>query len=299
MGAGVARIGRFGDRRARLTMIGPAFVTLIAVLIYPLGYTVWISLHNQKVGREAGSLTLERYGEVLTNGSFWHGMAVSAQFLVGAVALELVLGVLLALLISRPTPGMAVLRGLIILPVLLSPVIAGILFKLLLNEEFGVVNEMLGWVGLGPVEWLSHATQAKISIILMDAWQWTPFMALLIAAGIGSLPPEPLEAAAIDGARPWQRLRLVTLPMLSRVIFVTVAFRIVFALATLASVLVLNDGGPSQATNLFSLYVYQQGFQFFNTSYAAAASMVVMTIVLVLFAVCFGPLLRRWETGRA
>ncbi len=294
-----ARLARFGDRRARLTMIGPAFLALAVVLVYPLGYTVWISLHNQKVGRDAGSLTLERYGEVLSSGSFWHAMSVSGIFLAGAIALELVLGVLLALLISRRAPGMALLRGLIILPVLLSPVISGILFKLLLNEEFGVINEIFGWVGLGPVEWLSHSAQARMSIILMDAWQWTPFMALLIAAGISGLPPDPLEAAAIDGARPWQRFRLVMLPMLSRVIFVTVAFRIVFALATLASVLVLNDGGPSQATNLFSLFVYQQGFQFFNTSYAAAASMVVMTIVLVLFTVGFGPLLRRWETGQA
>ena len=278
-------------------MIVPALLVIGVVVIYPLVYAVWTSFHGARLGDlSGGGLTLQRYSEVFGDPRFWHSMGVSGLFLVCVVSIELVLGLALALLFSQPAPGMSVLRGILVLPVLMSPVIIGLLWKLVLNEQFGLVNTVLDGTGLPTAPWLSDTGWAKASIVVMDVWQWTPFMALLLAAGLHGLPREVLEAASVDGARPLTRFRTVVLPMLTKVIFISVAFRIVFALSTFASVFVLTQGGPNRATDLFSLFIYREGLQNFNTSYAAAASLVVLVIVLVSFTALFWSALRRWAS---
>lgn len=287
---------RLADRHPALVMVTPALLVIFAVVLYPLGYAVWVSLHGARLGDlSGGSIGIDTYGDVLGDHRFWRSISVSAVFLVVAVAIELVLGMALALLFSQPAPGMAFLRGILILPVLLSPVIIGILWKLLLNQEFGVVNKALRAIGLPAAPWLTDPTWAKGSIVLMDVWQWTPFMALLLAAGLHSLPEEVLEAAHVDGARPVYRFRTIVVPLLARVIFVALAFRLVFALSTFATVYVLTQGGPDLATDLFSLFIHREGLRNFNTSYAAAASLVVLLMALTSFAVAFRSPLRKWE----
>lgn len=277
-------------------MVLPALLVILAVVLYPLVYALWTSFRGARLGNlSGGGFTLQTFQDVLTDHRFWRSMSVSAVFLLTAVAIELVLGMGLALLFSRRAPGMGVLRGILILPVLLSPVIVGVLWKLLLNQEFGLVNNVLRAVGLSAAPWLTDPRWAKVSIVLMDMWQWTPFMALLLTAGLQGLPSEVLEAAHVDGARPAHRLRTIVLPLMARVIFVALAFRLVFALSTFASVYVLTQGGPNLATDLFSLFIYREGLRNFNTSYAAAASLVVLVIAVALFALAFRSPLRKWE----
>jgi multiple sugar transport system permease protein len=266
----------------------PALCYILLIVIYPLCYALWASFTDLRLtSPRHGFVWLDTYADALGDEVFWDSLRATAVFLLAAVTLEFVLGLSLALSFRRMAGTHPVMRALLLLPMMVTPVSVGLVWKLMLNSEFGILTWLTDAVGLGRVLWLSEPALALVSIIVMDVWQWTPFMFLVLLAGLESLPREPFESAEVDGASGWQTLRLVTLPMLRRVSTVAVVFRLMFAVATFDSVFVLTKGGPARATDLVTLFIHREGFVNLNISFASAVSFLLLIAVLAVVTLLF------------
>ena len=272
--------------------ITPAFLVLFVILIYPLGYSFWLSFHDWTLYNFRTAIPfvgLGNYIQLLTNGEFFHSVGITLGFMAGAITLEFILGMGLALLINHDLWGKGVIRSLILLPMMVTNVVIGLTWRLLFSYQFGIINYYLGVLGIAPVQWLSSPTMAMPSIIIVDVWNTTSFVTLMLLAGLQSLPDEPFEAARIDGASAWQTFRYLTLPLLRPTILVALLWRIIDTFRIFDVVYLLTAGGPARATETVSLFVYRNGFQLFNLGYASAASylmilgMLIMAVIVTRF----------------
>ena len=262
--------------------VGPAFCYILLVVIYPLFYSLWASFTNMRLTSPLTSFVgLDTYAQALSSEIFQDSLAVTALFLVSVVVLEFILGFALAYSFSRMTGTHPAMRALLLLPVMATPVSVGLIWKLMLNSDFGIL------AGGGSILWLSDPQLAILSIVIMDVWQWTPFMFLILLAGLEGLPKEPVESAQVDGASRWQILLHVTLPMMRRIVVVAVVFRLMFAIATFDTVYVLTKGGPARATDLITLFIQREGFVNLNIASASAISFLVLIAVLAVTTVLF------------
>jgi multiple sugar transport system permease protein len=194
----------------------------------------------------------------------------------------LILGMGLALLLNQELKGRGLLRSFILLPMMCTNVVIGLMWRLLLNYQYGLVNYYLGRLGFLPVEWLSSPDVAMASVVLVDVWNTTSFVALMLLAGLQSLPDEPYEAARIDGASPIQSFFYLTLPLLKPIILVTLLWRFIDTFRIFDVVYLLTAGGPARATETVSIYIYRYGFQSFNLGVSAASSFIMLLIMLVV-----------------
>lgn len=280
-------------RHRRLVLAGsallaPAFLYILLIVIYPLLYAVWASFTNLRLTRPVSNfIWFDTYIAALSSKIVHDSLTVTVLFLLLSVVLELVLGLLLALSFHRMRSSHPILRSLLLLPIMVTPVSVGLVWKLMLNSDFGILTEAAQSLGFGRVLWLSDPALARLSIILMDVWQWTPFMFLILLAGLESLPREPFESAEVDGARWHHTLFLITVPLLKRILAISVVFRLMFAVATFDTVFVLTKGGPARATDLISLLIHREGLVNLNISFAAALSFLLLIAVLVTVTVLF------------
>ena len=279
---------RTRDNLRGAAFVGPAFCYIMLIVIYPLLYSLWASVTNMRLTSPVTSFVgLATYAQALSSEILQDSLLVTAIFLIAVLSLEFVLGFALAYSFSRMARPHPALRALLLLPVMATPVSVGLIWKLMLNSDFGIVS---GWgqaFGSGNILWLSDPTLAVLSIVIMDVWQWTPFMFLILLAGLEGLPKEPVEAAKVDGASEWQILTLVTLPMMRRIVVIAVVFRLMFAIATFDTVYVLTKGGPARATDLITLYIQREGFVNLNIASASAISFIVLLAVLVVTTLLF------------
>ncbi len=268
--------------------ISPAFIVIAVILIYPLGHSLWLSFHEWTLrGFRQGIpfVGLQNYRDLFSNPDFVNSLRITASFVILAVGIEFVLGMGLALLLNHDLRGKNYIRALILLPMMCTNVVIGLTWRLLLNYEFGLVNYYLGVVGVGPLEWLSRPAVAFPAVILVDVWNTTSFVALLLLAGLQALPDEPFEAARIDGASAWQSFVNITLPLLRQTILVVLLWRMIDTFRIFDVIYLLTAGGPARATETVSIYVYRYGFQSFNLGYASAASYIMILIMLIIAAV--------------
>jgi len=278
-----------------LALIAPAVLALVLFQVVPIlsgantSFRDW-SLHDPKrtwVG-------LANYAHVLRDSDFVGTVLPNTfAFMAASVACSLVLGLLLALMLHRRWPGRGLVQSIILLPLMVAPVIAAIMIRWMFNDQFGIVNVILEAFGIAPVAWLTQKWTAFFAILLTDVWLWTPWFALLLLAGLQSLPPEPFEAAKIDAASAWRTFRYITLPMLRPVIVVCVVIRAIDAFRTFDIVWTISGGGPARATEVFSIYAYVEAFQFLNFGRGSAAA-VLGAIIIVVFAMALYRLLNRW-----
>jgi multiple sugar transport system permease protein len=210
------------------------------------------------------------------------GVVNTLIFAVFAVGGQMLLGFILALLCVRVTSGRVLYRTIFILPILIPGIVVGAMWKLLLNFDFGLANQIIGLAGFDPLNWLGAKETALASVILVDIWHWTPFCFLLFLAGLESLPRDIYEATRIDGATIWQELVYVTLPMMLPTIVVTFAFRLILAFKVFDEVYLLTGGGPGTATEVLSFTLYQRFFREDKTGYGAAMSMSIIFLVCIL-----------------
>jgi multiple sugar transport system permease protein len=274
-------------------LILPAVVILALVVAYPLVYSFKTSLTNLNLSLPGSGqyVGFQNFSDVLSDDRFWNSAKVTGIFVVFAVAVELVLGFVIATLLARLARARRFVLPALLLPMMVTPVIMGLMWKYMLSQDFGVMNWFLQELHLPVKDWLSNTSTALPTLIGIDIWRWTPFMALILLAGMLSMPREPFEAAAIDGAGRWMMLRRVTLPLLKKVILVAVLLRAVDALQTFDVVFVTTKGGPGIKTELASYYAYKQGFEFFDMGYALALSwvLVIVTIVVATLYIRFIP----------
>lgn len=286
----------FGERqRFMLLLIAPAVAALIFFQIIPIltganaSFRDW-SLHDPKLTW----VGFKHYIYVLTDPGFvWIVMPNTIFFMVVSVSLSLVFGLGLALILNQKFPGRGLLQTILLLPLMVAPVVAAIMIRWMFNDQFGIVNVVFEAIGLPPQPWLAQRWTAFSVILMADIWLWTPWFALLLLAGLQSLPKEPFEAAAIDGATKWRVFRYLTLPMLRSVMVVCITIRAIDAFRTFDIVWTISAGGPARSTELFSIYAYIEAFQSMNFARGSAAAM-IGAVVIVILAMFIFRMLNRW-----
>ncbi|MEV5493986.1 sugar ABC transporter permease [Nonomuraea fuscirosea] len=283
------RRARLGEPGTAWLFLTPALVLLAGMLLYPIFYTVWVSVSDFELAtfQPTGFVGLRNYTAVLNDAGFLESLKVTGVYLVIALPLQMVLGFAIAFLLNVEWRGRGVLRALFLVPMVVAPVVAGGVWRMLLDPLWGVVNYVLGLVGIGPVEWIGDPTLAMASVIIIDTWRWTPFVVLIAAAGIMALPGDVYEAARSDGAGRWQILRRITLPLLVPVMAAAFIVRWLGAVKMFDIALAATRGGPGNATNVVNLYIYEKGFRSLEFGSASSMATIVLVVTMLLTFVLF------------
>jgi multiple sugar transport system permease protein len=247
---------------------------LLALSVYPLVYSVRVSLQSDS------GWTPRHFTRLLSDDFFRSALAHTLVYAAIALTVEFLLGLALAVLLNREMRGRSFFRAALLVPMMLPPVVVGVVWRLMLNPNFGAVNGTLQGVGIGTEQltWTASPTLAFASVIMVDVWQWTPFMFLILLAGLQAIPDEPYEAAQIDGSSAWQTFRYVTLPLLKPAILIALLLRTMDLLRVFDQIFILTEGGPGSATETISLYIHRTAFRFGDFGYAAAMSFVLLLL---------------------
>jgi multiple sugar transport system permease protein len=289
-------------KREAYAFVLPSLATLVAIVIFPTIFLWYVSLTNYdlSMGWEQKSFVgLRNYFFLfLEDKDFWYSLRITLFFAAVTVGLEFVLGLGVALVFHRHIWGKRVWMSCLILPMVITPTIISLIWKLMLNTEYGVLNFILSQFGLGKINWLGPK-EAFWSLILVDVWEWTPFIALILYAGLQALPQEPYEAAVVDGANPRQIFFYLTLPLLKPMILIALLLRSIDALKMFDVVYGLTQGGPGNATELMSLHIYRLGFRHTNWIGRASANAVILLFLSTLLTTVLLRTLRRERLGGA
>jgi len=263
--------------------LAPAVVLLLGLTVYPLLYIVRISLYRLTPAGET-FVGLENFLRLLSDPFFFQSLGQTFLLMVGALTLEFLFGLSLALLLDSEIRARGLWRTLFLLPMILPPVVVGVIWRLIYNPNFGVLNGALQLLGVDTTRltWLADPSVALAALVVVDVWEWTPFVFLILLAGLQAIPEEPYEAARIDGSSAWQSFRHVTLPLLAPAILVALLLRTMDLLRLFDQVFILTQGGPGFATETISLYIYKTAFRFFDFGYAAAMSLVLLVATLIV-----------------
>ena len=259
--------------------LAPAAIALGAVALIPALSVLWLSLEQRSpLAGTARFVGLANYARLLADARFWNALGNTAYFTAISVALELLLGLGMALLLARAFRGRALMYSLILLPWAIPTVVSARLWEWIYNADYGVLNHLLG----AHVNWLGSPAWALHAAILMDVWKATPFVALLLLAGLQTIPRELYQAAALDGAGPWTAFRRITLPLLAPLMLVVLIFRTIDAVRVFDAIYVLTGGGPANSTETLSIYTYKVLFQTLEFGYGSALAVSVLAVVAVL-----------------
>jgi ABC-type sugar transport system permease subunit len=264
-----------------LALLLPTALFSLGLTILPLGYAAITSFQSFRFGRPIAFIGLANYQSLLGDSNFHSSLWTTLVYTGVVTGIEFALGMVLALLLKEEIPLQRLIRSTLMIPMIIAPVVVGIIWRLLYNSDVGLFSYLIERATGNPVSVLSSPALALPGLILVDIWEWTPFMFLILLAGIQSLPQEPFEAAWVDGAGPWEVFAHLTLPMLRPVIVVAVLIRALDAFSTFDQVFVLTQGGPGAATELATLMIYKTAFRFSQIGYAA--SMALSLLVLVIF----------------
>jgi multiple sugar transport system permease protein len=266
------------ERTLPLLLLAPTLLVLLALSIYPLVYAVRVSLQTGTGANAAWSM--ENFTRLLSDGFFLSALLHTLCYAVIALTCEFLLGLALAVLMSQEMRGRSFFRAALLVPMMLPPVVVGVVWRLALNPNFGAINGTLKSFGVNTesLTWTASPRLAFLSVIAVDVWQWTPFVFLILLAGLQAIPQEPYEAARIDGSTAWQTFRFVTLPLLKPAILIVLLLRTMDLLRVFDQIFILTEGGPGFATETVSLYIYRAAFRFGNFGYGAAMSFVLLII---------------------
>jgi multiple sugar transport system permease protein len=269
------------DRALAYLLIAPTIAVLLALTIYPLIYSIKVSFQTA-----SGRATLENFTRLLSDQFFLSALLHTFVYAAIALTIEFFIGLGLALLLNEKIRGRNAFRALFLLPMMLPPVVVGVVWRLMLNSNFGALNGTLKGFGVNTeaLTWTASPKLAMASVIMADVWQWTPFMFLILLAGLQAIPQEPYEAALIDGSNAWRTFRHVTLPLLKPAILIALLLRTMDLLRVFDHIFIMTEGGPGFATETLSLYIYRTAFRFSNFGYAAAMSFVLLLLTNLISA---------------
>ncbi len=273
---------RFVENTFKYLMIAPMTLILAAISIYPFIFAVRLSLTNARtININAPKwVGLTNFIHILGSSRFWESTVLTIVYVASALVLEVVLGLLLAILVDKVVKAQKWLVSLLITPMLISTILGGIIFRLELNPQFGVFSYYLKQLGLGG-NWLD-TSHALVSMIFIDVWQWTSFIFLIAFAGLKSLPVEPFEAARVYGAKPWQTFWMVTLPLVRPVLTIAIVFRLMDAFKAFDHIYIMTAGGPDFATTTWSVLAYNYAYTSDHFGNASAMAIILLVIVTVI-----------------
>ena len=288
------------DRWFSVLLIAPAMLITLIFAILPLvqALDVTFRMADLSRGRIGDYVGLDNYRVVFADSAFWQAGWVTLKFTVVAVGLQMFLGVGIAFLLHGATFAKGLTRSFLILPLATSAAVTGLFWRYLYDTQFGVLNWVLGSIGLPEPNWLGDYTIALWSVVLFDIWQWTPFVALIALAGLQALPKEPFEAAELDGASRWRILTTLTFPLLKPVLFLVLVLRSIDCVRLYDAVAMLTRGGPGTATETMTFYLYRTGLKLFRMDYASTMAVFFLYVMLVAAVFALTPLLRQF-TDRA
>jgi multiple sugar transport system permease protein len=292
---------RFAEReRFMLALILPAFLILLAFQVVPIliganaSFRIYPLFHPTKTW-----VGFRNYLRVLTDPLFY-GVVLPNTFLFMAASVSggLAAGLALAVMLNRRFRGARIVRTVVLLPLMIAPVVAAIMITWMFNDQFGIVNVILQALGFEPVVWFLYRSTSMAIVILTDIWLWTPWFTIILLAGLQSLPPEPREAAMIDGAGPWMIFWKVTLPLLRPVLMVCIVIRSIDAFRVFDIVWVITKGEPFRSTEVFSIYAYKQAFVYLNFDQGSAAAIIGAIIIMIIGGILYWGLGRLLEVSR-
>ncbi|MFN6559413.1 MAG: carbohydrate ABC transporter permease [Nostoc sp. ChiSLP01] len=284
---------RSREQRTAWILLTPALLLLLFVFAYPILRAFWLSVFTRNLGTELQPVFsgLDNYVRMVGDGRFWQSLWATTAFTTASVLLELLLGLLIALVLNQAFFGRGIVRTTAILPWALPTALIGLAWAWIFNDQFGVVNDILRRLGLikTGINWLGDPTLAMGAAIFADVWKTTPFISILLLAGLQSISKDLYEAYSVDGANPWQSFRNITLPLLLPQILIAVLFRFAQAFGIFDLIVVMTGGGPGGATEVVSLYIYSTVMRYLDFGYGAA--LVVVTFLILIAAVAIASFL--------
>lgn len=263
-------------------LIAPALFMFVAITIFPLVFNVVMSLCNWQLGGSMHFLGLDNYIWAFKNGTFWQTMLNTVIVTVLAVGIEYFLALLLAYNIHKLTHGKKVIQIFMLLPMLMAPVVIGFMWKQLFNELYGPLNYFLRLLGFKGISWISKPGYSLASIILVDVWEWTPFIILILLAGFQAIPKEPIESARVDGASEWKIFKDLIFRMLLPSSIVAISLRAIETFKIFDTIYIITAGGPGVSSMSSSMYAYQVGLRNFSLGKSAALCVIMLVIVMVV-----------------
>ncbi len=275
----------WANRHRKWVLAAPAMVFVALLLAFPLGWTIYLSLTDASGSIRAPHdfIGLGNYLEVLGDTDrFWPAVGRTAVFTVGALGLELVLGMLIALLLWRPFRGQGIVRVIILLPLVATPVAVGMMWRLIFEPSIGFANQFLSWFGIPPQPWLAGEATALPTLMFVDIWQWTPMVVLILLAGLTSLSDEPDEAARVDGANAWQRFWHVTFPLVMPTFITAILLRGIDALKTFDILYATKGKGGGSFHEVETLNVYAYGLSFDYNKYGMSSAVLVLFFLMII-----------------
>ena len=267
------------ERALPFLLVAPTLLVLAALSIYPLIYAVKVSL-QAGTGRYGMRWSVENFARLFSDGFFLSALLHTLCYAAAALTCEFLLGLALAVLLNERIRGRGLFRAALLVPMMLPPVVVGVVWRLMLNPNFGAINGTLKSFGINTEQltWTASPRLAFLSVVAVDVWQWTPFVFLILLAGLQAIPQEPYEAALIDGSSAWQTFKYITLPLLKPAILIVLLLRTMDLLRVFDQIFILTEGGPGFATETVSLYIYRAAFRFGDFGYAAAMSFVLLIV---------------------
>lgn len=265
----------------------PAILVMVVFMVAPTVFALWISLNHVNLLEDGGRFVfagLDNFTAFFADARGLNSVWVSVQFVVGALLLELGLGIAISMLLDRQFRFKGIVRALCIIPMFMTPVVAGLVWRTFFDPSAGIISYVFKLVTGGPLDMLGNRFLALPAVIIVDAWQWTPFFILLIMASLDALPDDVLEAAKVDGANEWQIITRIKLPMIRVTLITAVILRAIDAVKAFDIVYVMTKGGPGGATETLNMYAYTVGFNFYRIGYATAIAVLFTIVVTVILA---------------
>lgn len=277
------KVGARSRRRSGYLLLAlPALVVVVAVIVFPWLFTLYMSVHDWRIVGEKEFVGFANFVTLANDTRFLEAIWHTFYFTVLAVVLPVVFGVLAALVFHREFPLRGLLRTLFVMPMMATPVAIALVWTMMFHPQLGVLNYLLSLVGIPPQLWVFEASTVIPSLALVEVWHWTPLVMLIVLGGLASLPNEPYESARIDGASEWQMFRHITWPLVLPFVMVAVVIRTIDALKAFDTIFVITQGGPGTASETINIYLYLQAFSFYNMGHASAVVVVFFVLIVIL-----------------
>jgi multiple sugar transport system permease protein len=278
---------RNGDEPARLApnywpFAIPALFVIGAVIIFPWLFTLWMSVNRWTLGQSQSFVGLENYIRLATDFRFWESLWHTMVYTVLSVVAPLFLGTLAALVFDAKFPFRGFLRGILVMPMMATPVAIALVWTMMYHPQLGVLNYLLSLAGIGPQEWIFNQSSVIPSLVIVETWQWTPLVMLIALGGLASMPREPFESAEIDGANAWQKFRYLTLPMIMPFLMIALMIRSIDAIKSFDIIYAMTQGGPGTASETINIYLYNTAFAYYDIGYGSAMAVVFFIIIVAL-----------------
>ena len=270
----------------------PALVVVLAVIVFPWVFTIWMSLNEWKVGSPTTFVGLANYLRLPQDPRFVEAVGHTLVYTALSVLLPLIFGTFAAVVFHANFAGRGLMRGIFIMPMMATPVAIALVWTMMFHPQLGVLNYLLSLVGIPPQLWVFHPSTVIPSLVLVETWQWTPLVMLIVLGGIAAIPTEPYESAQIDGANLWQMFRYITLPLIMPFLFIAAMIRMIDAVKSFDIIFAITQGGPGSASETINLYLYSVAFVYYDVGYASAIVVVFFALIVALA----GALLRLRQT---